>query len=132
VVGGGLPDLAWAILRRLHDAEAEFELQALVRGESEALWLTRKGMSLTLRVVGSGGGELPWEESAFRDADPRRPFAELAGQIDLLVLYAGGPFPDELINVFQPDESGPLVRYRAEWGSWQEFQDWLAPPAVPP
>jgi hypothetical protein len=129
--GAGLADLARAILRRLRDPEAGFELQALVRGEAQAIWLARRGASLTLQVIGPGGGEVPWEESAFAGADPGRAFEELAGRIDLVVLYAGGPLPDELIGVFQPDESGPVVRYRAEWGSWEEFRDWLTLGAAP-
>ena len=39
----------------------------------------------------------------------------------------GGPLPDEQIGLFLPDESGPVVRYRAEWPGWQEFEGWLEP-----
>jgi len=61
-----LAELARAVLRQLRDPEADFELQALVRGQTESLWLTRRGQRLLLRVLGAGGGELGWEESGFR------------------------------------------------------------------
>jgi len=123
-----LAELARAVLKRLRDPEADFELQALVRNEAESLWLTRRGQRLLLRVLGAGGGELGWEESAFRDRDPDRVFSQLAEGIDLVTLFVGGPLPDELIGLFIPDESGPAVRYRAEWEAWREFDQWLAQP----
>jgi hypothetical protein len=120
-----LTEIARAILKRLGDPEADFELQALVRGQTESLWLTRRGQRLLLRVLGAGGGELDWAASAFRDQDPDRVFLQVAEGIDLLTLFVGGPLPDELIGLFLPDESGPTVRYRAEWGGWAEFVQWL-------
>jgi hypothetical protein len=120
-----LRGLAAAILARLRDGEAEFELHALVQGEADSVCLSRRGQRLTLRALGKGGGEVPWQESAFRDLDPERAFDRLRDRIDLVVLHSGGPFPDELMDVFQPDESGPAVRYRAEWGRWDEFERWL-------
>lgn len=123
-----LTDIARAILKRLGDPEADFELQALVRDQTESVWLTRRGQRLLLRVLGAGGGELDWEESAFRDRDPERAFEQLAERFDLVTLFVGGPLPDELIGLFLPDESGPTVRYRAEWGGWGEFVQWLGQP----
>jgi hypothetical protein len=120
-----LPEIAAAVLRRLRDPEADFELQALVRGQDQSLWLTRRGPRLLLRVLGAGGGELRWEESAFRGHDPQRVFDELGDRIDLVTLFAGGPLPDELLGLFMPDESGPTVRYRAEWPGWIEFANWM-------
>lgn len=124
-----LTDVAVAVLRRLRDPEADFELQVLVRDEAESLWLTRTGPRLRLRVLGAGGGELPWEEAAFRDLDPQRVFAQLGDRIDLVTMFAGGPLPDDLMGRFLPDESGPAVRYRAEWEGWDEFGAWLGAPA---
>lgn len=121
----GLADLATAILLRLRDPDADFELQALVRGETDAVWLWRRGARLVLRVIGPGGGEVEWEESAYRSEDPDGAFDALADRIDLVVLHAGGPFPEDLIEVFRPDESGPTVRYRAEWAAWDDFKRWL-------
>ncbi|HKA10879.1 MAG TPA: hypothetical protein VKI99_10470 [Candidatus Dormibacteraeota bacterium] len=123
-----LAEVARAVLKRLRDPEADFELQALVGNQTESLWLTRRGQRLLLRVLGAGGGELGWEESAFRDLDPDRVFSQLAERIDLVTLFVGGPLPDELIGLFIPDESGPAVRYRAEWEGWREFERWLAQP----
>ena len=120
-----LTEVAAAVLNRLRDPEADFELQALVRGESQSLWLTRRGPRLLLRVLGAGGGELEWERSAFRDQDPQLAFGELSDRFDLVSLFVGGPLPDELIGLFLPDESGPTVRYRAEWGGWDDFTAWL-------
>jgi hypothetical protein len=122
-----LPDVATAVVKRLRDPEADFELQALVRGETESLWLTRRGPRLLLRVLGAGGGELDWEESAFRDHDPQQAFSQLGDRIDLVTLFVGGPLPDELIGLFLPDEAGPVVRYRAEWEGWDDFRSWLEP-----
>jgi len=127
-----LTELAAAVLTRLRDPEADFELQALVRGESQSLWLRRQGPRLQLQVLGAGGGELDWEDSAFRAHDPQRAFSQLAGRIDLVTLFVGGPLPDELIGLFLPDESGPVVRYRAEWEGWSDFGGWLQPPSQPP
>lgn len=121
-----LPALAASVLARLRDPEADFELQALVRGQDESVWLTRRGPRLTLRVLGPGGGEIDWTASAQRALDPQRAFDELGDRIDLVVLYAGGPFPDELMDVFAPDESGPTVRYRASWDGWAAFRAWLS------
>jgi len=120
-----LAEVAAAVLRRLHDPEADFELQVLVRGQADSLWLTRQGPRLLLRALGAGGGELPWEEAAFRDDDPLTVFQQLGDRIDLVTLFVGGPLPDELIGRFLPDDSGPVVRYRAEWGGWTEFESWL-------
>ena len=117
--------LATAVLARLRDPDAEFELQALVRSATDSVWLARRGRRLTLLALGNGGGEVSWEESAFGDVDPERAFDQLRERIDLVVLYTGGPLPDELMGIFQPDESGPVVRYRAEWGRWDEFESWL-------
>jgi hypothetical protein len=121
-----LRELAAAILARLRDVQAEFELQALVLNETDSVWLARRGQRLTLRALGNGGGEVSWQESAFGDVDPELAFDRLRARIDLVVLYTGGPLPDELMGVFQPDESGPVVRYRAEWGRWDEFENWLS------
>jgi hypothetical protein len=121
-----LSELAAAVLRRLGDPEADFELQALVRGEDQSLWLSRRGPRLLLRVLGAGGGELRWEEAAFREHPPERVFADVAGQVDLVTLFAGGPLPEDLPGRFVPDEAGPVVRYRAEWSDWAEFAAWLA------
>ena len=123
-----LAEVATAVLRRLRDPEADFELQALVRGETESLWLSRRGPRLLLRVLGAAGGELDWGESAFRDQDPRRAFSQFGERIDLVTLFVGGPLPEELIGLFVPDESGPAVRYRAEWDGWGEFGNWLELP----
>jgi hypothetical protein len=120
-----LTEIGTAVLARLRDPEADFELQALVRGEVESLWLSRRGPRLLLRVLGAGGGELDWQESAFRDRDPERAFSQVGDRIDLVALFAGGPLPDELIGLFVPDESGPTVRYRAEWEGWRDFESWL-------
>jgi hypothetical protein len=125
-----LTEVAAAVLKRLRDPEADFELQALVRGEVESLWLGRHGPRLLLRVLGAGGGEVDWEASPFRDQDPQRAFSQLADRIDLVALFVGGPLPEELIGLFLPDESGPVVRYRAEWEGWADFGRWLEPPAV--
>ena len=57
----------------------------------------------------------------------RPAFSQLAGRIDLVTLFVGGPLPDELIGLFLPDESGPVVRYRAEWEGWDDFRSWLEP-----
>lgn len=76
-------------------------------------------------VLGGGGGELDWERSAFRDLEPQEVFSRLGDRIDLVTLFAGGPFPEELLGLFLPDESGPVVRYRAEWEGWTEFESWL-------
>jgi hypothetical protein len=122
-----LSEVATAVLKRLRDPEADFELQALVRGESQSLWLSRSGPRLLLRVLGAGGGELDWKESAFRDQDPQQALSQLGERIDLVSLFVGGPLPDELIGLFLPDESGPVVRYRAEWEGWGAFRDWLEP-----
>jgi hypothetical protein len=122
-----LAEIAAAVLRRLRDPEADFELQALVRGQDQSLWLGRRGPRLLLRVLGSGGGELRWEEAAFRDRDPDRVFAQLGERIDLVTLFVGGPLPEDLIGRFLPDESGPMVRYRAEWTGWTDFERWLSP-----
>jgi hypothetical protein len=124
-----LAEVAAAVLKRLRDPEADFELQALVRGEAESLWLRRHGSRLLLQVLGAGGGELDWEASPFRDRDPRRAFSQLAERIDLVALFVGGPLPEELLGLFFPDESGPVVRYRAEWEGWADFGRWLEPPA---
>ena len=120
-----LPALAASVLARLRDPEADFELQALVRGEDESVWLVRRGARLTLRVLGPGGGEIDWAASAYRGLDPQLALDGLGERIDLVVLYAGGPFPDDLMPVFVPDESGPTVRYRATWESWPAFRAWL-------
>ena len=120
-----LPELATAVLRRLRDAEADFELQALVRDESQSLWLSRRGPRLQLLALGAGGGEVDWERSAFKDVDPEGAFTQLADRLDLVALFVGGPLPEELMGLFQPDEAGPIVRYRAEWGGWKHFEDWL-------
>jgi hypothetical protein len=121
-----LAELAAAVLRRLRDPEADFEIQALVRDEDQSLWLSRRGPRLLLRVLGPGGGEIRWEEAAFREHAPDRAFAELGERIDLVTLFAGGPLPDALLGRFHPDESGPTVRYRGEWAGWAEFETWLA------
>jgi len=123
-----LAELARAVLRQLRDPEADFDLQALLGDQTESLWLTRRGQRLLLRVLGPGGGELGWEESVFRDRDPDRVFPQLAQGIDLVTLFVGGPLPDGLMGLFMPDESGPVVRYRAEWGGWEEFDRWLCQP----
>jgi hypothetical protein len=120
-----LSEVAAAVLRRLRDPEADFELQALVRGEDQSLWLSRRGPRLLLRVLGASGGELRWEEAAFRDHEPDRVFDQLGDRIDLVTLFVGGPLPDGLLGRFLPDESGPVVRYRAEWAGWTEFEGWL-------
>src|SRR6266851_2315067 len=126
-----LPELATAILQRLRDPEAEFELQALISGETESVWLSRRGPRLTLQVVGLGGGELDWGRSAFAEVDAQKAFEQLGDRIELLTLFSGGPFPDDLMEVFQPDESGPRVRYRAQWESWDAFRSWLSRGSVP-
>lgn len=120
-----LTQVAAAVLLRLRDPEAEFELQALVQGEEQSLWLSRRGPRLLLRVLGAGGGELRWEEAAFREHEPEQVFTELGERIDLVTLFAGGPLPDDLLGSFAPDESGPVVRYRAEWPGWADFEGWL-------
>jgi len=120
-----LPELATAVLRRLRDPEADFELQVLVRDESQSLWLSRRGPRLQLLALGAGGGEVDWERSAFKDLDPVGAFTRLADRLDLVVLFVGGPLPEELMGLFLPDEAGPSVRYRAEWGGWKQFEDWL-------
>jgi hypothetical protein len=119
--------LATAILQRLRDPEADFELQALIRGETESIWLSRRGPRLTVRVVGEGGGELDWADSSYAAVDAQRAFEQLGDRIELLTLFSGGPFPDDLLHVFRPDESGPSVRYRAQWESWEAFRSWLRP-----
>jgi hypothetical protein len=121
-----LAELAAAVLRRLRDPEAEFDLQVLVRGEDQSLWLSRRGPRLLLRVLGAGGGELRWEEAAFREHAPEHVFAELGDRIDLVALFAGGPLPEDLHGTFAPDEAGPAMRYRAEWPGWTEFAAWLS------
>ena len=125
-----LTDLAASVLGRLRDPDADFELQALVRGLAESLWLTRHGPRLLLRVLGPAGGELEWDASPFRDQDPRRVFPQLGERIELVTLFAGGPLHEGLAGLFQPDESGPVVRYRAEWGGWSEFATWLDGPGL--
>ena len=125
-----LTDLAASILGRLRDPEADFELQAIVGGRPESLWLTRRGPRLLLRVLGPGGGELEWEASRFRDQDPQRVFSQLGERIELVTLFVGGPLPEGLAGLFQPDESGPVVRYRAEWGGWSELASWLDGPGA--
>jgi hypothetical protein len=122
-----ITEVAAAVLKRLRDPDADFELQALVRAETSSLWLTRRGSRLLLRVLGPGGGELGWDASAFRGHDPQRAFSELGKRIELVTLFVGGPLPDRLIGLFLPDESGPVVRYRAEWEGWEEFGSWLQP-----
>ncbi len=121
-----LAALTATILKRLRDPQADFQLQACVRGEDETLWLTRRGARVTLTVLGPSGGELEWSESAFRDADPQRAFDELQARINLVVLHSGGPFPDDLMPLFLPDETQPVARYKAEWASWEAFDNWLA------
>jgi hypothetical protein len=59
--------------------------------------------------------------------DAQRAFEQLGDRIELLTLFSGGPFPDDLLHVFRPDESGPSVRYRAQWESWEAFRSWLRP-----
>lgn len=120
-----LASLTTTVLQRLRDPQADFELQVYIRGESETLWLTRRGARVRLSAVGTGGGELDWQESAYRNVDPPLAFDELADRVDLVVLYAGGPFPDELMAQFLPDETQPIARYKAEWPSWDAFTAWL-------
>ncbi len=122
---GDLAQLTSGILARLRDPQADFQLQACARGEDESLWLTRQGTRVTLAVIGTGGGEILWQESAFRDADPQQAFDQLGERIELVVLNAGGPFPDELRPLFAADESQPVARYKAEWPSWSAFRAWL-------
>jgi len=117
--------LTATILKRLRDPQADFQLQACVRGEDETLWLSRRGPRVTLTVLGPSGGELDWGESAFRDVDPQRAFDQLRERINLVVLHAGGPFPDDLMPLFLPDETQPVASYRAEWPSLEEFHAWL-------
>ncbi len=125
-----LTTLTSAVLQRLRDPQADFELQAYIRNASETLWLSRRGPRVRLSVVGSGGGELEWEESSFRTVNPQLAFDALKDRIELVVLYAGGPFPDELMPLFVPDESQPVATYKAEWPSWDAFTDWLRPSRV--
>ncbi len=129
-----LTALTSMILRRLRDPQADFQLQASLRGMEESLWLTRRAAKVTLSVLGPGGGEVDWNESGLRDTNPQRAFDQLRDRIDLVVLHAGGPFPDDLMPLFLPDETQPLARYKAEWPSWDEFYRWLGGPgqAGPP
>jgi hypothetical protein len=122
-----LAELTSAIVARLRDPQADFQVQACARGEDESLWLTRQGNRVTLAIIGPGGGEVVWEESAFHDADPQQAFDQLGERIELVVLHAGGPFPDELRPLFVADESQPVARYKAEWPSWSAFRAWLGP-----
>lgn len=124
-----LAELTRAILARFHDPEAEFQLQAVVGGAEESVWLRRRGARVTLQVVGPGGGETDWKSSGFRDIDPQQAFQALRSRIDLVTLYAGGPFPDELMRLFVADETQPVASYKAEWPSWDAFEAWLGAPA---
>jgi len=126
-----LERLATSILRRLRDPEAEFQFQAVVSDAAESVWLSRRGPRLRLQALSAGGGEVGWEESSFRSVDPRRVFQQLAERIQLVSLFSGGPFPEDLMSVFQSDESGPVVRYRAEWPSWSAFEQWLLTEPAP-
>jgi len=38
-----ITEVAAAVLKRLRYPDADFDLQALVRGEASSLWLTRRG-----------------------------------------------------------------------------------------
>jgi hypothetical protein len=127
-----LAGLTRAILTRFHDPEAEFQLQAVVGGAEESVWLRRRGARVTLQVIGPGGGETDWKSSGFRDIDPQKAFHTLRSRIDLVTLYAGGPFPDELMRLFVPDETQPVASYKAEWPSWDAFEGWLSAPQSPP
>ncbi len=120
-----LAALTGAILQRLRDPHADFRLQVYVRDTKETIWLERKGARVMLTVIGAGGGELDWSDSPFRAHDPQRAFAALQDRIDSVALYAGGPFPDDLLGIFLPDESQTLATYRAEWPSWNAFTAWL-------
>ncbi len=122
-----LAALTRAILQRLRDPQADFELQAYVQGESDTVWLSRRGPQVTLRALGPGGGEVDWHEAAFQRIDPQQAFWALAERINLVALYAGGPFPDDLMPLFRADESQPLATYKAEWPSWDTFLAWLRP-----
>jgi len=124
-----LADLTRSILQRLRDPQADFRLQAMVRDQAQTLWLTRRGASVTLQVLDSGGAEVDWAESAFANLDPQRAFDQLGERITAVTLYAGGPFPDELMPIFVPDESQPLATYQAEWPGWPAFTAWLQPAA---
>ncbi|HLQ61109.1 MAG TPA: hypothetical protein VK131_04520 [Candidatus Acidoferrales bacterium] len=100
-------------------------MQALVRGEPHALWLTRRGSRLILRLLDPGGGEVEWADSAFTTVNPHLAFDSLRQRIDLVALYAGGPFPEDLMPYFSQDETFGGTRYRAEWTGWDEFEAWL-------
>ncbi len=101
-----------------------------MRGESESIWLERHQARLTIRVLGAGGGEIEWSDSAFSDVAPLRAFEQLGDRIEVVALFSGGPFPEDLMAVFAPDEAGPATRYRAEWPGWAAFLKWLSPAAV--
>ncbi len=122
-----LTALTRQILHRLRDPQADFQLQAHVRDQSETIWLIRRGASVSLQVLDSGGAEVDWGRSAFASADPQRIYGQVGEQITLVVIYAGGPFPDDLMQVFVPDESQPTATYRAEWQSWDAFVAWIKP-----
>jgi hypothetical protein len=121
-----LAELTRAILARFHDPEAEFQLQAVLGDADESIWLRRRGARVTLQVIGAGGGEADWKLSGFRDIDPQQAFHALRDRIDLVTLYAGGPFPDELMRLFVADETQPVASYKAEWPSWDAFEAWLS------
>lgn len=124
-----LARLTSAILQRLRDPQADFRLQAIVRDQGHTLWLTKRASSVSLVVLDAGGAEVDWAESAFRDLNPQQAYDQLADRIIMVALYAGGPFPDDLMAVFVPDESQPLATYKAEWHDWPAFTSWLKAPA---